>query len=199
MASKTLMEVFSRYLPDGENRRLMESAHLVGNMRVDKNLRMMELDFSSSSLISKSKLYKLEADIAKAYSLRSVRLFPKYPKELFTEGYFSEIMNEAYRTNLISRSFLQEYRAEFHGYQITIEIPFNDGGVNFVEYNHIGKKIADILHREFGLEYEIHFKKMRATFSTAKRQCRNSSKDSRHRQSLSFPNVPPRQSRTYPP
>ena len=159
MASKTLMEVFSRYLPDGENRRLMESAHLVGNMRVDKNLRMMELDFSSSSLISKSKLYKLEADIAKAYSLRSVRLFPKYPKELFTEGYFSEIMNEAYRTNLISRSFLQEYRAEFHGYQITIEIPFNDGGVNFVEYNHIGKKIADILHREFGLEYEIHFKK----------------------------------------
>ena len=159
MASKTLIEVFSRYLPDGENRRLMETSTLVGNMRVDKNLRMMELDFSSSSLISKARLYKLEADIAKAYSLRSVRLFPKYPKELFTEAYFSEIMSEAYRTNLISRSFLQDYQAFFDGFQITIEIPFNDGGVNFIEYNHIGKKIADILFKEFGLEYEIKFKK----------------------------------------
>ncbi len=159
MASKTLAEVFSRYLPDGENRRLMESSHLLGNMRVDKNLRMMELDFSSSTLISKSQLYKLEADIEKAYALRSVRLFPHYPKELFTESYFSEIMNEAYRTNLISRSFLQEYTAKFEGYRITVDIPFSDGGVNFVEYNHIGKKISDILHREFGLEYEIGFKK----------------------------------------
>ncbi len=159
MASKTLKEVFSRYLPDGENRRLMESSHLVGNMRVDKNLRMMELDFSSSTLISKSQLYKLEADIAKAYTLRSLRLFPKYPKELFNEAYFPEIMNEAYRTNLISRSFLQDHKAELNGYHITIEIPFSEGGVSFVEYNHIGKKIADILFREFGLEYEITFKK----------------------------------------
>ncbi len=159
MASKTLMEIFSRYLPDGENRKLMESSYLVGNMRVDKNLRMMELDFSSSTLISKSKLYKLEADITKAYALNSVRLFPKYPKALFEESYFSEILTEAYRTNLISRSFLQEYKAEFNGYRITIEIPFGDGGVNFVKYNHIGKKIADIIFREFGLEYEITFKK----------------------------------------
>ena len=159
MAPKTLTDVFSRYLPDGENRRLMDSSHLVGNMRVDKNLRMMELDFSSSSLISKAKLYKLEADIAKAYSLRSVRLFPKYPKELFEENYFSEIMNEAYRTNLISRSFLQEYKAEFNEFKITIEILFGDGGINFIQYNQIGKKIADIIFREFGIEYEITFKK----------------------------------------
>ncbi len=159
MASKTLTEIFSRYLPDGENRRLMDSCHLVGNMRVDKNLRMMELEFSSSSLISKAKLYKLETDIAKAYAIRSVRLFPKYERALFTEAYFSEIMAEAYRTNLISRSFLQEYQAEFDGYHITVEIPFYDGGVRFVEYNQIGKKLADIIHREFGLEYEITFKK----------------------------------------
>ena len=117
------------------------------------------MKFFHASLISKARLYKLEADIAKAYSLRSVRLFPKYPKELFTETYFSEIMSEAYRTNLISRSFLQDYQAFFDGFQITIEIPFNDGGVNFIEYNHIGKKIADILFKEFGLEYEIKFKK----------------------------------------
>ncbi len=159
MASKTLLEIFSRYLPDGENRRLMESSHLVGNMRVDKEKRMMELDFSSSSLIPKQKLYKLEADIVKAYALNSLRLFPKYPKELFSESYFSEIIAEAYRTNLISRSFLQEYKATFEGSRITIEIPFSDGGVGFIEYNHVGKKIGDIIRREFGLEYEIRFQK----------------------------------------
>ena len=72
--AKTLMEVFSRYLPDSESRRFLESAYLSGNMRVDKNLRMVEVDFEYSTLISKAKLYRLEAEIGKAYSLRSVRL-----------------------------------------------------------------------------------------------------------------------------
>ncbi len=157
--AKTLLEVFSRYLPDGENRRIMERGVLFGNMRVDKNLRMMELDFTYPEIIPKTKLYKLEADIAKAYALNSVRLFPKYDRALFSESYFPEILAEAYRTNLISRSFLQEYKATFEGRRITLEIPFGDGGVGFIEYNHVGKKLADILFREFGLEYEFSFKK----------------------------------------
>ena len=107
--AKTLMQIFSRYLPDGENRRLMENAYLHGNMRVDKNARILEVDFSYSSLLSKSRLYKLEAEIEKAYVLRRVRLFPKYPSELFSEDYFSEIMYEAYRTNIISKSFLKQW------------------------------------------------------------------------------------------
>lgn len=159
MASKTLTEVFARYLPDGENRRIMERAFLVGNMRVDKNLRMVELDFESEEVIPKAKLYKLETDIEKAYMLRSVRLFPKYRSELFTEAYFSEIMLEAYRTNIISKSFLQDYTASFHGYVIDIEVMLSDGGIGFIEYNKIGKQIADIIFREFGLEYEVRFHK----------------------------------------
>ena len=111
---KNLMQVFSRYLPDGENRRFLESAVLFGNMRVDKNARVLEVDFSYSSLMPKSRLYKLEAEIEKAYALRSVRLFPKYPAELFSEDYFPEIMFEAYRTNIISKSFLQEYKTKFN-------------------------------------------------------------------------------------
>ena len=113
--AKNLMQVFSRYQPDVENKKFLESAVLFGNMRVDKNARILEVDFSYSSLIPKSRLYKLEADIEKTYSLRSVRLLPKYPQELFSEDYFSEIMYEAYRTNLISKSFLQEYRTHFNG------------------------------------------------------------------------------------
>ncbi len=159
MASKTLLDIFNRYLPDGENRRLMEHAYLSGNMRVDKNLRMVELNFTCDTLIPKAKLYKLENDISKSYVLRSVRLFPIYPRELFTESYFSEIMEEAYRTNIISKSFLQEYNAVFQGDRITIEIMFGEGGIEFIEYNHVGKKIADIIRREFGTEYEIHFQK----------------------------------------
>ena len=156
--AKTLMEVFSRYLPDSETRKFLENALLFGNMRVDKNLRMLEVDFSYKELISKSKLYKLETEICKAYSLRSVRLLPKYPKELFSEHYFSEIMNEAYRTNIISKSFLQEYQATFEGNHIIIDIMHGIGGIHFIEYNHIEKKIADIIFREFGLEYEISFR-----------------------------------------
>ena len=83
MAAKTLLEVFSRYLPDGETRSLMEGTFLSGNMKVDRNLRMIEIHFTSDTLIPKVKLYKLENDICKSYALRSVRLFPIYPKNLF--------------------------------------------------------------------------------------------------------------------
>ena len=159
MAAKTLLEVFSRYLPDGETRSLMEGTFLSGNMKVDRNLRMIEINFTSDTLIPKVKLYKLENDICKSYALRSVRLFPIYPKNLFTETYFSEIMEEAYRTNIISKSFLQEYHAVFNGSHIDIEMMFDDGGVEFVEYNQTGRKIADIIYREFGIKYEIDFKK----------------------------------------
>ena len=155
--AKNLMQIFSRYLPDMETKKFLESAVLFGNMRADKNARILEVDFSYFSLIPKSKLYKLEDDIGKAYALRSVRLFPKYPKELFTEDYFSEIMYEAYRTNIISKSFLQEYKTEFDGFHITISIPYGIGGIHFIEYNHIGQKISDIIFKEFGLKYEIDF------------------------------------------
>lgn len=157
MATRTLLEVFSRYLPDGENRCFMEHAFLFGNMRVDKNLRMVELDFTCDTLIPKAKLYKLENDIGKVYALRSVRLLPIYPGALFSEDYFPEIMAEACHTNIISQSFLQEYTSAFHGNQITIEIMFGADGISFIEYNHMGKKISDIIRREFGLQYEIHF------------------------------------------
>lgn len=159
MAERTLIDIFNRYSPDGENRRLMESAVLIGNMRVDKALRMVELDFSCETLIPKNKLYKLEYDIGKAYMLRSVRLYPKYRSELFTETYFHEIIAEAMHTNVISRSFLQEYKATIEGHNIHIEIMFGDGGISFIEYNHVGEKIAEIIEHEFGLHYTIHFSK----------------------------------------
>ena len=155
--AKNLMQIFSRYLPDMETKKFLESAILFGNMRADRNARILEVDFSYFSLIPKSKLYKLEEEIGKAYTLRSVRLFPKYPKELFNEDYFSEIMYEAYRTNIISKSFLQEYKTDFHGMHITISIPYGIGGIHFIEYNHIGQKISDIIFKEFGLKYEIDF------------------------------------------
>ena len=56
MAAKTLLEVFSRYLPDGETRCLMESTFLSGNMKVDRNLRMIEINFTRDTLIPKVKL-----------------------------------------------------------------------------------------------------------------------------------------------
>jgi hypothetical protein len=70
--AKTLMQIFSRYLPDGENRRLMENAYLHGNMRVDKNARILEVDFSYSSLIPKSSNHFLQYERQYSNHSRSV-------------------------------------------------------------------------------------------------------------------------------
>ena len=58
--AKTLMQIFSRYLPDAENKKFLESAVLFGNMRVDKHARILEVDFSYSKFI----LFKYSARLS---------------------------------------------------------------------------------------------------------------------------------------
>ena len=88
-----LLERFSRYAPtqDLYNYMLAE----VDKLRIDKEQRMMEVEIKSSIIIPKSKIYQIEAEIKEEYKLNYFRIYPKYPKELFTSDYLEDLILES--------------------------------------------------------------------------------------------------------
>ena len=77
-----LFDKFDKYTPATELTKYSE-AEILG-MRVDKELRMLEVDISSSIIIPKRDLYRIEAEIQEAYNLNYFRIHPKYNKEMST-------------------------------------------------------------------------------------------------------------------
>ena len=84
-----LLERFPKYTPSSEHMKYMNA--LVDKLRIDKEQRMMEVDITSSIIIPKMKLYQIETEIKKAYSLSYFRINTKYPSELFSSDYLDEL------------------------------------------------------------------------------------------------------------
>ena len=61
----------------------------VGNIRIYKESRKMELELSFSALVSHKELSFAEEELKSRLALESVEIFPKMPPEIFSEGYFN--------------------------------------------------------------------------------------------------------------
>ncbi|MGM9663756.1 MAG: hypothetical protein ACI3XF_02835, partial [Eubacteriales bacterium] len=153
---KTLTELFDKYIPMAENRKILDSGKVL-RMRIDKEKRMMEVDAAFSALVSKADLYRLERALCETYRLAYLKICPKYDASLFSPKYFPEIITEARHTNIISHGFLQKYNADFDENTINIEIMFGDGGLSMMRDGNVGEKISRIIENEFGLKYSVKF------------------------------------------
>ena len=153
---KTLTEIFDKYVPMAENRKILDSG-MVLRKRIDMEKRMLEVDAAFDSLVGKAELYKLEQALSETYRLSYLKICPKYDASLFTPKYFPEVIAEARHTNIISHGFLQKYNADFDENTINIEIMFGDGGLGMMRDANVGDKIARIIENEFGLKYEVRF------------------------------------------
>ena len=123
----TLLEKFNKYTPSDKHREIL-SRVTDFTWRADKQLRMMEVDIALPEPVKKDHLYAIEADIAAAYQLRSVRLLPKYPAATFTLSYMHEIIEEAYRVGKITHGFLESYTLNEVNGEIVISIAFSEEG-----------------------------------------------------------------------
>lgn len=153
---KTLTEIFDKYVPMAENRKILDSGRVL-RKRIDMEKRMLEVDAAFDSLVGKAELYKLEQALSETYRLSYLKICPKYDASLFTPKYFPEVIAEARHTNIISHGFLQKYNADFDENTINIEIMFGDGGLGMMRDANVGDKIAHIIENEFGLKYEVRF------------------------------------------
>jgi len=155
MSDKNLSQIFTKYLPANKGQSdIFEYAKNV-RLRGDKGRKMYEIYFSFSSLIKKKTLFELEDNIKEFYGLESVRFYPSYPGELFSEEYIPEILEEAKRTGVAVRGFFNNYSTNIVGDCVRIEIPFDSAAEVILDLAGTENVIASIIKREFSLEYTV--------------------------------------------
>ncbi len=158
MPEKPFLERFVRFHPTEAQRAILKDA-VATRTRVDEKQKAVEIEIPFARLVDKQTLYQIEADFAKAYTLSYFRICPQYPKELFSEDYLPQIMTELQRRSVISRGFFDTYRISMEGQTVTVEIPFNDGGVELLYQGKTPEVLSDLIFAEFGLRYEVRIVK----------------------------------------
>ncbi len=159
MTNKTLAQQFKRYNPRPEFVGLMNEGRII-NILAEKERRLVEVSAFFESVHPKSKLYALEEDLRAAYDLRSIRILPRYPSELFCYDYIREILIETERIGAVSRGFFDNAKYTLNRSRVAggeeqveldIEIPFSDGGIGLLYDARTPDIIASIIQSEFGL------------------------------------------------
>ena len=167
MAGKTLLEIFSKYEPSTRNAEWMQKATDI-HLRADKERRMIEVSAAFPELIEKRTLYTVEAEIAKAYELNHVRILPKYPSHLFTQGYIPELLEETQRIGIVARGFFYSYRGTLEGNRLIIEMPYVSESLLLMEVGKTPEVIEGIIRSEFGLSVKVsivHSPELAASYS----------------------------------
>ena len=156
MAEKTFLEIFNKYHPNGSDIvAVLSRVKRVGGVMADKERRLLQADVYFDELVSKNILYRIENEIREAYSLSFMKLMPKYPESLFDKNYFEQILLEAERVGVVAKGFFGGCDYTFEGENITISIPFHEGGVTLMKNADTPKIIENIIFSEFGKKYNV--------------------------------------------
>ncbi|MBR4292333.1 MAG: PolC-type DNA polymerase III [Clostridia bacterium] len=156
--SKTLLEVFKKYNPNGAFRDIMKNAVATG-VRVEKEKKIIECHADFEQTVEKATLYKLEESIRAEYELNCVRILPHYDSSLFSVDYMSQIIAESERIGAVSRGFFEKYSCHIEGDNITIRTVSCDGGIELLADAKTPEIIANIIESEFGLRFKVEIKR----------------------------------------
>ncbi len=164
MTDKTLAMQFIRYKPRPEFVELMNAGRII-NILAEKERRLVEVSAFFESVRSKAELYALEEDLRTTYDLRSFRILPRYPSELFGYDCIREILVEVERVGAVSRGFFDNAKYTLsrtpspgdgsEQIDLLIDIPFSDGGVELLYDARTPEIIAGIIFSEFGLNVNV--------------------------------------------
>ena len=152
MAEKTLKELLTKYVPNEDYLGILTTG-VANKTRVDKDKRILEVFASFPNLIKKETLYALEQEVAEAYSLAHFKIFPQYPKELFSEKYVPQILTETERVGVVARGFFSSYKYELSDGTLTVRIPFTEIGL--LEDANTAAVIENIIFSEFSLKIKV--------------------------------------------
>ena len=153
------LEKFKKYSPNAEYLAILETAFCV-KVRVDKERKIIEALVSFTDIVEKSVLYDIEREICEAYEINEVRILPKYPKELFSEEYVSQVIIELQRIGAVSRGFFDNCKTLVQDNKITVEIPFSNGAIELLYKAETPELLSGIIRSEFGLEYSAEIRQV---------------------------------------
>ncbi|MCD7776220.1 MAG: PHP domain-containing protein, partial [Firmicutes bacterium] len=155
---RTLCDVLSKYNPDSRARDILLSATDY-KVKVDKDARMIVINASFPRYIKRTELSRIEREVASedVYSLSLMRIFPSYPKELFSLNYLPEIFDDVVADGYVARGFFDDYTASLSadGAILKIAIPFRQGGIEMLRTSETEIAVEKALEREFLVKVKV--------------------------------------------
>ncbi|MBQ3048315.1 MAG: hypothetical protein IJC94_00005 [Oscillospiraceae bacterium] len=115
----------------------------------------LEVTVSAEKLITKEELYRAEDCIKEKLGLNSVRIWPKYPAELFGSDYLPELVTELKRSNALVNGIFEDSRCDWLNNELIIYL--SHGGEMILNKISCQRRIGEIIKREFGIHAQVEF------------------------------------------
>ncbi len=131
------------------------SGSSVGNIRIFKESRKMELELFFSALVSHKELSFAEEELKERLSLESVEIFPKMPPEVFSEGYFPSLVSAVNSSIAASNGFFIGACAAFDG--TTLSVSLTHGGKGILESCGCAEFMERLVAERFGRRIKVEF------------------------------------------
>lgn len=148
-------DFFGKYLDIGQFPDIIRDCDIV-NVRINSQTRSMDIFAQFPSIVDKDTLYNVEKQICKSiFELFQCRIYPKYPSELFEEGYYPELVKELKRRYASLNGTLKDSTARLSDDRITVML--QHGGKKILTEQDFDKKLSALIREEFGLNYTTVF------------------------------------------
>ena len=154
MTTKGFFDVFTRYSPSLEKRKLLESA-TDAKFRYTKAPMRVEVELSFDKHCDAEMLYEIEDECRSLYNAESFKIIPHFPPEEYTLARFDEITYEAANCGAITHGFFTYANYVDKGDVMQIELPFFDTGIEFVKNANTEAILSNILFSRYGIKKKI--------------------------------------------
>ena len=101
---KKFFDIFAKYKPSEEKRRLLERGHSA-RFRYAKDPIRVEVELSFDSHEDADLIYEIEDECRALYSAESFKILPHFPPECFEMRYFDEVVLEASLCGAVTNGF----------------------------------------------------------------------------------------------
>ncbi len=155
MSQKTLIERLKNY------NRIPDDKVFFDNVReykllTDVDNRKLIIEAELTDIVDKVVIIEIENKIKEDYSLNSVQIITRYPKELFSPEYIPQLMIECERRGkLVVKGFFYSLRFRCGQDSIDFYLPFSADGINYLDNDCVPKYISDVIEDEFGIRMKI--------------------------------------------
>ena len=154
MASKSFFDVFKRYEPNEQKRKLLNSASDARFRYMQSPLRV-EVDLYFDTHQNAELIYEIQDECRILYSAQSFKIMPHYPPSEFTVERFREVWLEGAMCGAVTYGFFNDAEYEDDGESINISIPFYQGGIDFITEANTLSILENILESRFGIRRRI--------------------------------------------
>ena len=148
--NRGFLDVFKRYNPDDNKRALLERA-TGASFKYSKDPMRVEVSLVFPSHEEAELLYEIEDECRALYEAESFRIFPHFPSSEYGTSRLDEIIYEASLCGAVTHGFFNEASFSDDGETVSIGIPFNPYGVNFVKNANTEQILSNILESRYGV------------------------------------------------